>query len=546
MMNRVALLLLGAVLAGDVVAQSNTTPGLDLQLLNTNTIARYRRTGTFPNGVQAIGAWTTVCNPGTVRVEVRAAMSPNHAFIHYIVARESGGRLVEISDRAYVKHTFGSSNDPSTCGSCAGPGDVNFVEVGCSDTYANSQAVDHFNLGPPDEVDPWLGTWNPVGSHFDRGEPEVSPPANTDGVRSLTTTQASALNTAINHAMRVYDVDLNVPGANFYWQAGYLVPHEAEANRGNNIGSRQFTATWNGSTNWNFADVGSVLPGTILQRWSGASITSVNNGADDGRFYVAVKVTGPTNGVYHYEYAIHNRDNKRGLGAFRLPVCPEAQVTNFGFHDTDQVATNQWTAAKVGAEVVFQVSSLQPNPLRWNQIFNFWFDSDAAPVNGTASLDQYDLGPGALTLTLPTSTPSGVFNVNLGPGCGIPTAPTLYATGSPDRALLPNGTFGLRSSGNLPNAGCSIVMSLADGTTPLAPGCTLYSGSTNVFASVLLLADPSGVTSMPLAVPASPAFEGTHLDFQEVTFAAGGAFLGSFNFSNGLRIRLGNLISGCP
>jgi hypothetical protein len=535
-----------AMAAGDLFAQSNTTPGLDLRLFDTHTIQRYRRTGTFPTGVQAIGAWTTCCNPGSVRIPFTAAMNPNHGFIHYIVARQSDGRLVQISDRAYVKHTFGSNNDPSTCGSCAGPGDVNFVEVGCADTYANSQAVDHFNLGPPDEIDPWLGTWNPVGSYFDRGDPDVGSPNNHDGVRSLTTTQANTLNLAINHAMRVYDVDLNVPGASFYWQSGYLVPHESDATRGDNIGSHQFNAVWNGSTNWNFTDVGTMLAGTILQRWSGASITSATNGPDDGRFYVAVKVTGPTNGIYHYEYAIHNRDNNRGCGAFHIPVCPEAQVTNFGFHDVDQIATNQWSAAKSGNEILFQTIALQPNPLKWNSIFNFWFNCDAAPLTGNVSLDQYAIGPGALTIAIPSTTPTGTYNVNLGPGCGNPTAPSLFGVGSPDRGTLGNATFGLRCIGNPPNAACGFVLSLADGTTLLAPGCTLYSASTNVAGPVMSFADATGVAAIPLAVPNVAAFEGTHLDFQMVNFATGGALLGGFNLSNGLRVRVGSLISGCP
>src|SRR5262249_11200668 len=73
-----------AMAAGDLLAQSNTTPGLDLRLFDTHGIQQYRRTGTFPNGVQAIGAWTTCCNPGSVRIPFTAAMNPNHGFIHYI------------------------------------------------------------------------------------------------------------------------------------------------------------------------------------------------------------------------------------------------------------------------------------------------------------------------------------------------------------------------------------------------------------------------------------------------------------------------------
>ena len=544
---RLLSLLLVTTIAADLSAQTGYIPGRDIKLEDTWAIARYRRTGTFPNGVQAIGMWTKCCNPGTSNIPFQAAMNPNHGFIHYIVARESGGRFVQISNYAWVKHTFGSNNDPSTCGSCIGGGTTSFVHVGCSDTYANSQAVDHFNLGPPGEVDPWLGGWVPQCSWFDRGNPPVAVSLQCDGIRSLTQTQANVLNQSIGDCMRVYDDDLNVPGANFYFQSGYLIQSEAESVRDNNIGSRQFTAVWNGSTNWTLTDGANYLLGSVLQRWSGATITSAANGTDDGRFYVAVKVTGPTNGLYHYEYAVQNRDNKRGMGAFRIPVCPEAQVLNFGFHDVDRNALTDWTSSKVGSEIVFQTQAVSPNPLRWNSIYNFWFDSDAAPLAGTLLLDQYDVGPGALTVNVSSTTPSGVFNQNLGAGCGIPNAPTLFATGTPDRATLGNATFSLRSTGNPAIVPCAFLLSTVPGTSLIGPGCTAYTGDPlSMLGPVLAVSDSAGVTVLALGIPTTPALEGQNFDFQMLTFVPGGSLFSSFNMTNGLRIRVGNLINGCP
>ena len=200
---RFSALSLLAVCAATASAQSNTIPGLDLRLETTWALAAYQRAGTYPAGKSAVGAWTTCCNPGTVAVPFQAAMNPDHGFIHSLLAREANGRFEQISDWSYVKHTFGSNNDPSTCGSCAGPGRFSFVEIGCSDTYANYQAVDHFNLGPPDEIDPWLGLWVPQCSHFDRGEPVVAPGLICDGVRSLDQTQANALNASVARTCRV-------------------------------------------------------------------------------------------------------------------------------------------------------------------------------------------------------------------------------------------------------------------------------------------------------------------------------------------------------
>jgi hypothetical protein len=541
-------LLLALAATDSLLAQSNTVPGLDLKLETASTISRFRRTGSFPTGVQAIGIRTTCCNPGTVPVPFQAAMNPGHGFIHYIVARESDGRFVQISNYAWIKHTFGSNNDPGVCGPCANVPTNSFVEVGCSDTYLASQAVDHFNLGPPDELDPWLGTWNPICSYFDVGNPPVAPAQQCDGIRSLTQTQANVLNQGIGLTMRVYDDALNVANANFWYQAGYLVPGELETLRGDNIASRGFTAVWSASAlQWTLTDLSNYVYGSILQRWSGSSLASNTNGTDDGRYFVAVKVTGPTNGLYHYEYAVHNRDNKRGMGAFRVPICLGAQALNFGFHDVDRDPLTDWTAAKVGTEVVFQTGTITPNPLKWNSIYNFWFDSDAAPLGGTVVLDQYAVGPGALTVNVASTTPSGVYNQWLGAGCGIPNAPSLYATGSPDRALIGNATFALRSTGNPASAPCAFLLSTVPGSTPLGGGCTAWTGDiTTLLGPLVLVADPLGGVTLPLAIPNNPAFEGLDFDYQMLNIAAGGALFGTFNASNGLRVRVGNSITSCP
>lgn len=530
------------------LAQSNTIAGRDLRLQDAFWIERYHRTGSYPTGVQAIGTWTVVCNPGTSPIPFLAPMNPDHAFIHYMVVREANGRLEQISNWSWVKHTFGSSNDPSPCGNCPLPGLTSYVVQGCNDTYANYQAVDHFNLGPPEEVDPWLGTWDPVCSHFDRGNPPVAPSQQCDGIRSLDGNQASVLNQGIGDAMRVHDDDLVVPGAVFYYQAGYLIPHEADALRGDNLGSRRFSATWNGSTQqWDLADSSSFLQGSVLQQWAGASIDSNSNGPDDGRYYVAVKVTGPTGGRWHYEYAVQNRDNLRGMGAFRVPVCADAQVTNFGFHDVDRQPLTDWTAAKVGNEIVFAVNPVNPSPLRWNTVFNFWFDCDAAPLAGTVLLDQYAIGPGALAVTVPSTTPSGLWNQNLGAGCGTGPAPWLHAVGGPARAAIPNGTFALRAAGNPAGAPCGFFLSTVAGATPLGGGCTAWSGDVlSLVGPLSVLADAGGVATLALPVPNNPSLEGQALDFQMMNVVPGGALLGSLNLSNGLRVRIGNLIAGCP
>jgi hypothetical protein len=126
-------------------------------------------------------------------------------------------------------------------------------------------------------------------------------------------------------------------------------------------------------------------------------------------------------------------------------------------------------------------------------------------------------------------------------------APILFATGTPDRALLGNATFALQSRQNPAGAIGALYLATASGTTPLGGGCTAYTANVaTLLGPVVTTADGTGAATVPLAIPNDPALEGVDLDFQWLAVQTGGALLGVFNASNGLRVRVGNLIAGCP
>ncbi len=547
----VLALLVAACLGGAALGQPNVIPGIDVSLGILGTFNDLGRTGTYPNGVSGFAMSTTSCNLGTVNVNWFQAMNADHPFIGFLVARELNGRLEQISDRSYVKHAFYALSN-SQCTPCQNPSNGTFLGVGCSDTYSTGNNGDNYWIGPPDEVDPWTGTWNPVGSHFDRGEPPVSGSASTDGARSLTSTMANAL-LPVGHRVRVNDADLNVPNATFYYQGFYVIRGEAEANRGNNLCSRRFTVSWSGSqwtTSVPSSNNASVY-GSILERWTGATVTSNTNGAGDGRVHVAVRVTGPVNGLYHYEYAVHNRDSARAVQAFRIPICAGASFENPGFRDVDAVAGNAWTATRTGEEIVFATDTWLANPaanaLRWNMFYNFWFDSDAAPDTASATLDAFAPGAGAPSFTVTTTAPRNLSNLYLGPGCGSPP-PSLFATGSPARALLGNSTFGLRCTGLPAGASILLLSGVLDGIWTLGPGCDLYMTGAPLVDILLIpaTADPLGVYNLAVPVPSNPVLEGLHANLQVVTPEAGGPLFGGYALSNGLRVRFGSLVPSCP
>jgi hypothetical protein len=394
-------------LAATPAPQSNQVPGTDVSLgaLDVGTdVAYWGRTGNFPSGTAGFSISTTACNLGIVDVDWHAPMDEEHPFIAFLFAREADGRMEQISSRSYVKHGFFALSN-SQCTPCPAGSDGSYLAIGCSDTYSTGNNGDRNYLGPPDEIDPWLGTWNAQCSYFDRGDPPVAPPNDCNGIDSLSGSMISAFN-AVKNRVIVRDADLTTPGAVYYYQGYYVIRTEPEANRANNIAHREFRPSWNGSL-W-FMDTSSFSnphrTGSVLSSWTGATLDSNTNGADDGRVFVAVKVTGPVAGLYHYEYALHNRDNARGVSGFRLPICRQVPVSNVRFHDVDSNAANEWSTTQTKGELVFWTVD---NPLQWNSIFNFSFDTTAWPVSGASKLEQFDPGPGLAAFDVDTLVPMG-------------------------------------------------------------------------------------------------------------------------------------------
>jgi hypothetical protein len=532
-------LVLGSFLLPSA-AQSNGVVGLDVKLHDMAQVRSLGRTGVYPNGVNGFAESTTACNVGTLNIVWEEPMAPEHPIIAFLIARERNGRLEQISDRSFVKHGFYATNSAG-CGTCQDPNTPTRLGLQCTDTYATSNNGDNYYLAPADEVDPWLGIWTPLGSHFDRGEPDVGPPANNDGQRSLTRNMATAL-LPVGHRIRVLDQDLGIAGARYWYQAFYVIKGELEGKRGDNIASREFTGTWTGST-WSVAQTGSMLHGSVLQRWSGASITSATNGNDDGVFYVAVKVTGPVAGRYHYEYAVHNRDNHRAGSSLRLPICANAQVWSPGFRDVDGNAGNDWSFFRNGSEIAFTTTG---NPLLWNTFYNFWFDSDAAPGADVVKVDQHKGGAGAAFVSIPSQAPVEMANLTLGPGCGNPSAPRLGATGTPPRATLGNTTFGLLLGNVAPNAGCFFLIGTTPADVAIGFGCRSYLDLNQTILTIGVQSDAQGEARLPIRVPNNPSLEGTSIVAQGAEYQpSGGVFFGQVDFSNGLLVRVGNAFGAC-
>ncbi|MCU0865184.1 MAG: hypothetical protein MUC36_15465 [Planctomycetes bacterium] len=432
-MTRIALLSL--TVAAGLAAQSNTVPGLDGRLTVIDDLTYWGRRGAaYPNGQVGLSMLNTMCNPGSVNIPWAAAMQSNHPMFGFQLVRVLNDRIEQINDWSFVKHAFTSTNFSGACGTCQNPGTGSLMGINCSDTYGSGNNGDRVWLGPPSEVNAWLGTWNPVGSYFDIGDPaQAGYPAAADGVRSL----SQSVFDVVRNRMTVNETDLLTPGSVYFYGIQLIHRGEAVANRGDNLASRGTNPSYDTvSGTWSFPNSSAQTYGSILNRWPGATVDVGQNGNDDGRFFVASKATAIGGGNYHYEYAVHNVDNNRGGATLRIPIDAGAIASNFTFGDIDSNPLNDWTAARVGNEIVFTAPG--NNPQNWNTIFNFGFDANFAPGNGAVQIDEARVGPGALFVTIGAKTPSGSTFAQanaVGTGCGgTPGCPTSFYEESFDLA----------------------------------------------------------------------------------------------------------------
>ncbi|MFN3240540.1 MAG: hypothetical protein ACE37K_03405 [Planctomycetota bacterium] len=387
-----------------MLAQSNVVSGLDGAVIDIGNLTYWGRRGPTNNGEVGMSFRNEMCNPGTVNIPWYAAMNPNHPFFGFQIVRVHDDKIEQINEWSFCKHAWLSVNyTVAGCNSnCNTSTPGNQMGLGCGDAYGAGNNADRSDLGPPEEINPWLGEWDPVGSYFDIGDPnQAGYPALADGNFSL----ATNIFDSVDNRCTVKEQDMLVAGAEYYYALHLVLEGEDVANRGDNLAHRGFTPGQSGGT-WFFQSNTSMQLGTVLSRWQGASIESGSNGNDDGRFYVAVKVTPLGGGQYHYEYAVHNVDNSRGGATFEVPIDPAATATNFTFGDLDDDASNDWSAARVNDTIVFSAPAGQ-NALEWNTIYNFGFDADIAPGTSFADLVQARPGAGANEVQVQTQVPGG-------------------------------------------------------------------------------------------------------------------------------------------
>jgi hypothetical protein len=414
---------------------------IDLGLLAMGSLTSAGRIGTFPTGRSGLSMSTTSCNRGTADIPWNAPMNEHHPVICMNLYRVLNGRFEQIG-QSWLKHGFLATNSSDvSCGTCVNPGTGTLLGPGCTDTYGTGNNSDRRYLGPREEKNPLTGHWTCAASWF----------ANflNDCIRRNTGTGLDA----VAHRLEVDDSDLNVSGAELYYEAFYI--NENETNKYNQIGYRKATAAWTGTT-WTFTTTTNIALGPAISAWGDARSTATPR--TEGDAIVAVKTT-PISGGTHYEYAVYLLDLDRQVREFSLPIESGLNVTNIGFRDVDKDPTNNWTSAYADGTIKWSTETFAANPnansLKYGRVFNFWFDVNAAPVASTSTLNLFK--PGALTdLTASISGPP--------PPAPAPISGTIALGDFEGPAANPTATIELRPTAGGASAFFSGVTIAVDGS----------------------------------------------------------------------------------
>ena len=452
----VATLVNGAVKSSVMPSQKSRSanspegggvPGPDIIVGSMQSLMEYGSAA----GQVGLGIGTTSCNNGDQPVHFYQLPNQDHSVVTQNLYRMSGGatndqRFEQIGG-AWVKHTFGASQDDECSFGCNPFPDDSELGVGCSDTYLSSQnasQTDHVGaLGSRAWVNPFTG--------FFPSNPE--PESHAGHVHSPT-----------SHRILVNTSDLNTTlntGATYYAEVMYDSPHEyawcqshpGQCNMYNNASYRRYNVA--GTTSFSFAAVGSTVRMTpATGAWTGATSSTIEPAPGaDGRAFIVYKVSGPVGGLYHYEYGIHNQNLDRSIQSFSVPLGCGANVTNIEFHappnhpgfPNDGTAGNAgfsnapWTSSETPNALSWATETVGQNPnanaIRFGTMYNFRFDSDQPPQAANAVVGFFKTGE---PITVPIQAPCG----GTGP---TPTAtatgtPTETGTPSPSPSTTPGGT----------------------------------------------------------------------------------------------------------
>src|SRR5437773_7865351 len=355
------------------------------------------------NGRVGISLGTDACNKGTIDVDWFALPSNDHPFIPQNLYRMSGGadntQTFEQIGQSWGKHAFTAASS-NTCGfGCNGVGG-NHLGSGCSDAYGAGLNGSQTGIGSRAWVNPFTGNFPGSTANNHSGHAH-------DVTSHRILIDVNDLNTSLN------------PGAAYFAEAEYIVPHEyvwcqshpGQCNMYNNASYKRYTVTGINQP-FTLTSAGpTVREQPAIMAWTGATVNQLEpDPGNDGIWFMGYKITNPTTGVYHYEYALYNQNLDRSIQSFSVPFGPGANISNIEFHApiqhpawaNDGTFNNQgysstpWVGTLNGSSITWStetfVQNQNANAIRFSTMYNFRFDSDQPPQAVSATVGFFKTG----------------------------------------------------------------------------------------------------------------------------------------------------------
>jgi len=403
---------------------------------------------------------TDSCNNGDQPVDWFALPDTDHPVVPQNLYRMSSAannndRFEQIG-QSWMKHTF-EALEESVCNTCNTSNCQTGTHLcpGCSDPYCCGLNGEQGQLGSRAWINPFTGSF-PSNANDHTGH-------NHDGVAHRIRVNIDDLNQSLN------------PSASYFAEAAYISPHEytwcqshpGQCNMYNNVSYRQFNVSGINPP-FSFSPAGSTFrtqPAIMAWAGTGATVNQLQpDPGNDGLWFMGYKVTNPTQGVWHYDYALYNMNLDRAIQSFIVPVGSGVNISNIGFHAPPQepgwandgtfnnqgYSSTPWTVTQASDSITWNTETIAQNPnanaVRFGTLYNFRFDSNQAPHTTTATVGFFKTGaPIPVVIQAPvladaTPTPTPTASPSVTPTPTLTPTPTPTATQCPT-GIIQNGGF---------------------------------------------------------------------------------------------------------
>jgi hypothetical protein len=297
--------------------------------------------------------------------------SPSLAFNMY---RWREGRLTQIG-QSFTKQACCAAA-MAGCGNCTGQGGT-VLGAGCLDIYSASWNALQNRLGPRSNLNAFTGA-------------HILAPSDT----------GNAIYKRLQVDIPDIDPGQNPAGTMWFGEGVFVASDDAPAgNALNNASWRRIIPSAGGASVSVTGPMQRYVPAiTAWKTIEPSVIDGIVDVPNEGRFHTAVKVTDLGGGNYRYDYAIFNLNSDRSGGSFSVPLGGAVPV-NIGFHDVDYHSgepydNTDWVVEVTSSAITWrspQTFAQNPNSnaLRWGTMYNFWFETDRAPMNGEVTLGLF-------------------------------------------------------------------------------------------------------------------------------------------------------------